>query len=93
MGMNNHRWSGWPGAYCLKCGCEDAVENALALGWYDPIKNTYDTPEHEEEVVATFVCSVSDIEWAEHLERQGKLHLWKNIEQLLNKHRLKEEAT
>jgi len=21
--INNHWWSGWPGAYCLKCGAED----------------------------------------------------------------------
>lgn len=25
----NHRWSGWPGAYCLDCGCEDPIELAL----------------------------------------------------------------
>lgn len=27
-----HRWSGWPGAWCLDCGCEDANEIALADG-------------------------------------------------------------
>lgn len=27
-----HRWSGWPGAWCLDCGCEDANEVALADG-------------------------------------------------------------
>lgn len=21
-----HRWSGWPGAFCLRCGAEDKVE-------------------------------------------------------------------
>ena len=26
----NHRWSGWPGAWCLDCGLEDANELALA---------------------------------------------------------------
>jgi len=25
-----HRWSGWPGAWCLDCGLEDADEIALA---------------------------------------------------------------
>lgn len=30
-----HRWSGWPGAYCLDCGTGHAAENALALGWID----------------------------------------------------------
>ena len=25
-----HRWSGWPGAWCLDCGREDPYEQALA---------------------------------------------------------------
>lgn len=28
--MREHRWSGWPGAFCLDCGCEDPHEIALA---------------------------------------------------------------
>ena len=24
-----HRWSGWPGAYCMDCGSEDVMESAL----------------------------------------------------------------
>ena len=43
-----HRWSGWPGAYCLNCGAEHALENALALGWYDPVTDTWDTEEHKQ---------------------------------------------
>lgn len=27
-----HRWSGWPGAWCLDCGIEDPFEIALAEG-------------------------------------------------------------
>lgn len=27
---DTHRWSGWPGAWCLDCGIEDPVEIALA---------------------------------------------------------------
>ena len=27
---NGHRWSGWPGAYCHYCMCEDPDEIALA---------------------------------------------------------------
>jgi hypothetical protein len=30
--MSEHRWSGWPGAWCLDCGIEDPHETALALG-------------------------------------------------------------
>ena len=28
--MKPHHWSGWPGACCLDCGCEDPLEIALA---------------------------------------------------------------
>lgn len=30
MGFQHHNWSGWPGAWCLDCGCEDPRETALA---------------------------------------------------------------
>lgn len=30
--MAEHRWSGWPGAYCLDCGAEDPREIAMADG-------------------------------------------------------------
>jgi hypothetical protein len=32
--MTDHRWSGWPGAWCLDCGIEDPHEIALATGDY-----------------------------------------------------------
>ena len=28
--MSEHRWSGWPGAWCLDCGAADAREECLA---------------------------------------------------------------
>ena len=28
--MAEHRWSGWPGAVCLKCGAEDPIEACMA---------------------------------------------------------------
>jgi len=28
--MTEHRWSGWPGAWCLDCGAEDQTEICLA---------------------------------------------------------------
>lgn len=28
--MTQHRWSGWPGAWCLDCGVEDALEICVA---------------------------------------------------------------
>lgn len=30
-----HRWSGWPGAWCLDCGCDDPFEIAMAAGKWD----------------------------------------------------------
>lgn len=33
--MSEHRWSGWPGAWCLDCGCPDPREEALADGDYE----------------------------------------------------------
>ena len=34
MNIKGHNWSGWPGAFCQKCGCEHAIENAMAMNWY-----------------------------------------------------------
>jgi hypothetical protein len=32
----DHRWSGWPGAWCLDCGIEDQNEIFLAVhGYFD----------------------------------------------------------
>ena len=41
-----HIWSGWPGASCLRCGADHALELAMADGWYDPMSDTWDTEEH-----------------------------------------------
>ena len=38
-----HRWSGWPGAWCLDCGIEDPTELALAEGNYVEVDDP-DTP-------------------------------------------------
>lgn len=29
--VRTHRWSGWPGAYCLYCGIADPLEAWVAL--------------------------------------------------------------
>jgi hypothetical protein len=49
--MAKHHWSGWPGAFCLKCGSEDPAEAALADGW-DP------EDEPTPEMIAAGVCPV-----------------------------------
>jgi hypothetical protein len=46
--MPEHRWSGWPGAWCLDCGTEDAREVALASssGNEDDVHHRYSDKPH-----------------------------------------------
>jgi hypothetical protein len=39
MSFQHHNWSGWPGAWCLDCGCEDPRETAIADGNYTEDEN------------------------------------------------------
>ena len=39
-----HNWSGWPGAYCTRCGAEDAFENARGMGWVDLVGGDEEMP-------------------------------------------------
>lgn len=59
-----HRWSGWPGAFCLKCGCEDRMELAIADGVFEPYSGEWVSIEAEKEY-AQGVCSVSDAVYEE----------------------------
>jgi hypothetical protein len=34
--VGGHKWSGWPGSYCQRCGVEHVLESAMANGWYAP---------------------------------------------------------
>jgi len=43
-----HRWSSWPGAFCLNCGVEHAFENATGLGWYDLITDKWLSDKHKK---------------------------------------------
>lgn len=66
----HHHWSGWPGAFCLKCGSEDPYEIALADGeiefdqdWSDEedcfINHRYEvSPEVQKELDAANICPV-----------------------------------
>jgi hypothetical protein len=33
MAESQHRWSGWPGAWCLDCGISDPTEQGIADGY------------------------------------------------------------
>lgn len=37
--VKEHRWSGWPGAWCLDCGAEDPCEIALADNEIDYVED------------------------------------------------------
>ncbi len=50
--MVNHRWSGWPGAWCLDCGMEDQVEIAIADGVYDPCAVVWTDLKRKEACIA-----------------------------------------
>lgn len=41
-----HRWSGWPGAWCLDCGMEDPREICIATGCEETDDETGECPEH-----------------------------------------------
>lgn len=48
-GWGSHRWSGWPGAICMLCGCEDPLESAENFPVPDDLSNPT-----QEEVAAHF---------------------------------------
>ncbi len=54
--MTQHHWTGWPGASCFHCGCEDPMEYAVGMNYYDPYKQTWDTEEHRLEYEEANVC-------------------------------------
>lgn len=35
-----HRWSGWPGAWCLDCGCDDPYEIAIGDNLIDFVEDS-----------------------------------------------------
>ena len=39
-----HLWSGWPGAFCLRCGMPDGMEQAIADEAYDPVSKQWTHP-------------------------------------------------
>lgn len=65
-----HRWSGWPGAFCLRCGAGHRMEEAIADNAFDPYTNTWASPEYEQEY-AESSCPVSDAYYMQRLREQG----------------------
>lgn len=51
-----HWWSGWPGAYCLHCFCEDPFEIAIGNSDYDPYNKTWKSEEKKIECEKLLIC-------------------------------------
>jgi len=50
--MSEHRWSGWPGAWCLDCGLPDLNEEGLdcAVCVCDPERGEFSIcPDHQNQ--------------------------------------------
>ena len=74
-----HRWTGWPGAHCMKCGSEDYMELAIGEGWFEPFTEKWDTQEHKDEYDKYKYCQFSDKQWYDHLvstrsEEEAKIY-------------------
>ena len=77
---NSHHWSGWPGAYCMKCMAEDPAEIAVVDGNYDPESDTWVSDEKREAFLKANTCSVEGTlvyntkteQWDLHKQGDGK---------------------
>ena len=65
-----HRWSGWPGAYCLKCGAQELMEQAVADCAYDPHADTWESDEVKQ-LYMQAPCPVSDQDYEDHIHQLG----------------------
>lgn len=52
-----HQWTGWPGAYCMKCGSPDHMEYAIANQIYDPYTDKWINKEEEKKFKEYEKCS------------------------------------
>jgi hypothetical protein len=60
---NMHLFSGWPGAYCLKCGAEDVMEIWLAdekvvFGENGEVEFQFNSPEEKLEFYKAMICPI-----------------------------------
>jgi hypothetical protein len=66
---HKHRWNGWPGAFCLKCGAEDPQEIAISQEWWDE-DTGWCCEGHRKLVERANECKVSDDEWKAEQEQR-----------------------
>ena len=60
--MSEHRWSGWPGAWCLDCGAEDPREMLLAGIGVKPCQRPEQCTEPMGVAEACALCNPVDLE-------------------------------
>lgn len=49
-GWSTHRWSGWPGAFCILCNADDLAEATDDFPYPDDLENP--TPEEDAAIKA-----------------------------------------
>ena len=67
-----HRWSGWPGAYCLDCGAGQVLEIAIGENWYDPCGDAWISDDYKLliELCDGYCCAKIPREDAEKISSQ-----------------------
>jgi hypothetical protein len=71
--IDQHHWSGWPGAFCFKCGADDPREALLHLFEADLNKNDeifLGTPEEKAALDAAMICPVKGTLHWDHAYRE-----------------------
>jgi hypothetical protein len=73
--VTGHQWSGWPGAFCLRCGSGQVLEIALADGWFSCGPGEPDVWKSEEHKELVHLCDgfcyadMTPIEATEHKDK------------------------
>ncbi len=58
IGGGDHRWDK---GYCVYCNQFDYIEDAIAIGWYDPHLDAWDTDAHKQEYIRSLFCPIVPI--------------------------------
>ncbi|KKL27336.1 hypothetical protein LCGC14_2386150 [marine sediment metagenome] len=54
--MNEHHWSGWPGAWCFHCGMSDPMEQAIGSGDFDAYTGKWVSESKQNEIEKANIC-------------------------------------
>lgn len=80
---DQHHWSGWPGAFCLKCFCKDPIEQAFGDRNFIEVADDSEMGFHYEfPNVEVPACSVKGVLVWNHESKKWDLHKEKQDEQI-----------